>query len=81
MFKLSTNKCYNELFKSIKHILNVMLKYKPKRNVGLLRHSKMTHLHLECQNSIKNIKFFFLAPTFLIFLSQPVECKFLIKKN
>jgi hypothetical protein len=37
-------------------ILNVLLKYKPKRNVGQLRHSKITYFHLECQNPIENIK-------------------------
>jgi hypothetical protein len=56
MFKLSTNKCYNEWFKSIKQILNVLFKYKPQRNVGLLWDSKMTYFHLKCQNPIKNIK-------------------------
>ncbi len=30
MFRLSTNKCYNESFKSIEQILNVMFKYKQK---------------------------------------------------
>ncbi len=34
-FKLSTNKCYNEWFKSIEHILNVLFKYEPKRNIRL----------------------------------------------
>jgi hypothetical protein len=34
MFRLSTSKCYNEWFKSIEQILNVLFKYKPKRNVG-----------------------------------------------
>jgi hypothetical protein len=33
---LSANKCYNQSFKSIEQILNVMFKYKPKRNVGFL---------------------------------------------
>jgi len=56
MFRLSTNKCYNELIKSIEQILNVTFKYKPKRNARLLRHYKMTYFHLECQNLIKNIK-------------------------
>jgi hypothetical protein len=27
--------------------------YKPKRNIWLLIHSKMTYSHLECQNPIK----------------------------
>jgi hypothetical protein len=31
-------------------------KYKPKKNVKLLKHSKMTYFHFECQNPIKNIK-------------------------
>jgi hypothetical protein len=30
MFKLSTNKCYNDWIKSIEQILNVLFKYKPK---------------------------------------------------
>jgi len=47
---------YNELFKSIEQILNVMFKYTPKRNVGLLKHSKMAYFHLECQNPIKKVK-------------------------
>jgi hypothetical protein len=33
MFRLSTNKCCNGCFKSIKQILNVLFKYKP--NAGL----------------------------------------------
>jgi hypothetical protein len=41
MFKLSTNKCYNEWFKSIEQILNVLFKYKPKRNARLQHISKM----------------------------------------
>jgi hypothetical protein len=56
MFGLSANMCYNEWFKSIEQILNVMFKYKPKKNARLLRHSKMAYFHLECQNPIKNIK-------------------------
>ncbi len=55
MFMFSTNKCYNEWFKSIEQILNVMFKYKPKIDASF-RHSKMTYFHLECQNLIKNIK-------------------------
>jgi len=47
----------NEYFKSIKQILNVSFKYKPKRNARLLIHSKMTYFHLDCQNPIKNIEF------------------------
>jgi hypothetical protein len=35
MFKVSTNKCYNEWFKSIEQILNVIFKYKQKRNARL----------------------------------------------
>ncbi len=35
MFQLSTNKCYNEWFKSIEQILNVLFKYNPKRNARL----------------------------------------------
>ncbi len=35
MFKLSTNKCYNEWFKSIEQILNVLFKRNPKRNAKL----------------------------------------------
>jgi hypothetical protein len=63
MFKLSTNKCYNEWFKSIEQILNVLFKYKPKRNVGLLWHFKMTCFHSECQNPIKTSNnVLFLAP-------------------
>jgi len=34
IFNLSTNKYYNEWFKSIEQIFNVMSKYKPKRNVN-----------------------------------------------
>jgi predicted alpha/beta-fold hydrolase len=82
IFKLSTNKIYNEWFKSIEQILNVLFKYKPKRNVGLLRCSKMTYFHLECQNLIKtsnNVLVF--APTLFIFFSKPLECKFVINKN
>jgi hypothetical protein len=33
--KFSTNKCYNEWFKSIRPILNLIFKYKPKKNVEL----------------------------------------------
>ncbi len=68
MFMFSSNKCYNQLFKSIEQILNVLFKYKPKRNVGLLRCSKMTYFNLECQNPTKtsnNVLVF--ALTFLIF--------------
>jgi len=36
--------------------LKVMFKYKLKRNAGLFKHSRKTYFHLECQNSIKNIK-------------------------
>ncbi len=36
--------------------LNVLFKYKPKKNARLLKHYKMTYFHLECQNPIKNIK-------------------------
>jgi len=35
MFKLSINMCYNKWLKSIEQILNVMFKYKPKRNACL----------------------------------------------
>jgi len=81
MFRLSTNKCYNEWFKSIEQVLNVLFKHKPKMNAEILRHSKMTYFHLECQNPIKNIKqCLFFAPMFLILLSKPLECKFLIIK-
>jgi hypothetical protein len=34
MFRLSINKCYNEWFKSIEQILNVLFKYKPKKECG-----------------------------------------------
>jgi len=81
MFVFSTNKFYNQWFKSIEQILNVLFKYKPKRNVGLLRCSKMTYFHLECQNPIKtsnNVLVF--APTFF-FNSKNLECKFVINKN
>ncbi len=54
MFRLSTNKCYNEWFKSIEEILNVLFKYKPKRNARLLTQFRMTNFHLECQNLKKN---------------------------
>jgi hypothetical protein len=82
MVMLSTNKCYNKWFKSIEQILNVLFKYKPKRNAWLFRHSTMTYFHLECQNCLKNIFYFlfFLAPTFLILISKPLECKFEINK-
>ncbi len=56
MFRLSTNKCYNDQFKSIEQKLNVMFKYKPKRNVGLLKHYGMAYFHLECQNPKKTKK-------------------------
>jgi hypothetical protein len=56
IYRLSTNKCYNEWFKSIEQILNVMFKYRPKTNVGFLKHSRMAYFHLECQYPIKNIK-------------------------
>ncbi len=56
MFRFSTNKCYNELFKSIEQILNVLFKYKQKRNVRLLKHSRMAYFYLECQKPITNIK-------------------------
>jgi hypothetical protein len=56
MFMPSTSKCYDKLSKSIEQILNVLFKYKPKRNVGLLKHSKMIYFHLECQNPIEKIK-------------------------
>jgi len=75
MFRPSTNKCYNELFK----LIEFFLKYKLKRNEGLFKHFKMTYFHLECQNLIKNIKLcIFFAPTFFIFLSKPLECIFVI---
>jgi hypothetical protein len=56
MFKVSTNKCYNEWFKSIEQILNVIFKYKPKRNASLQDVSKITYFHLEYQNPIEYIK-------------------------
>ncbi len=43
MFKVSTNKCYNELFKSIEQILNVIFRYKPKRNAKLQYASKIIY--------------------------------------
>ncbi len=82
MFTFSTNKCYNQWFKSIEQILNILFKYKPKRDVGLLKCSKMTYFHLECQNPIKksnNVLVF--APTSFIFSPKPLECKFVINKN
>lgn len=45
MFKVSTNKCYNELFKSIEQILNIIFKYKPKRNARLQDLFKITYSH------------------------------------
>jgi len=56
VFMFSTNKCHNVRFKSIGQILNVLSKYKPKRNVGLKNISRMTCFHLEGQNFIRNIK-------------------------
>ncbi len=38
MFRISTNKCYNERFKSIEQILNVIFKYKLKMKTRLLEH-------------------------------------------
>jgi hypothetical protein len=51
----------NEWFKSIEQILNVMFKYKQKRNVRLLKHCRMTYFYLEYQKPIKksNIVIFF----------------------
>ncbi len=80
MSRFSTNKCYNELFKSIEQLLNVLFKYQPKRNARLCKHFRMTYFHLECQNPIKNIKLCLFAPTFPIPLSKPLECKFLTNK-
>jgi hypothetical protein len=36
MFRLSTNKCYNDWFKSIEQILNFLFKYKPKDYLDIL---------------------------------------------
>jgi hypothetical protein len=81
MSKVSTNKCYNEWFKSIEQILNVLFKYQSKGNVGLCKYFRMTYFHLECQNPIIKINLcLFFAPTFPILLSKPLECKFLTKK-
>jgi hypothetical protein len=76
-FKLSTNKCYNDLIKSIEQILNVIFKHKPKKNARLLRHPKITYFHLECQNPTQKIK---KKLTSLILLSKPLKCKLIIKK-
>jgi hypothetical protein len=39
------------------------------------------HFHLECQNSIKNIKECSISTSmFLMFLSKPLECSFVINK-
>jgi hypothetical protein len=77
MFKLSTNKSYNEGFKSIEQNLNIMFKYKPKRNARLLRHFRMTYFHMEFQNPIKkSINVFFLHPCFLHFFPNLWHAKF-----
>ncbi len=56
------------MIKSIEQILNVMFKYKPKRNVGLLRQSIITYFHLDCQNLIKKHQIMFIfASTILTF--------------
>jgi hypothetical protein len=71
MFRLSTNKCYDEQFKSIEQILHVLFKYKPKRNVRLFQHSKMTYFHWGAKILLKKIdNVFFLAPMSFIFLSN-----------
>jgi hypothetical protein len=70
MFKLSTNKCYNEWFKSIEHILNVLLKYKPKRNVGLYGHFQSDILSFGVPKN--QIVSYFLQPHFLYFFSNLV---------
>jgi hypothetical protein len=36
MFRLSTNKCYNEWFKSIEQILSFLFKYKPKKECRII---------------------------------------------
>jgi hypothetical protein len=75
------NKCYNKWFKSIEQVLNVLFKYKPKGNVKLPRHSKMTYFHLDCQNLLETLNnFLFFTPTSLILLSKPLEYKFVIIK-
>jgi len=75
------NKCYNKWFKSIEQILNVLFKYKPKRNVRLSRHSRMTYFHLDYQNLLETLNnFLFFTPTSLILLSKPLEYKFVIIK-
>ncbi len=38
MFRLLTNKRYNEWYKSIEQILNVLLKYKWKKNAHTTNH-------------------------------------------
>jgi hypothetical protein len=50
------NVIMNDSIKSIEQILNVLFKYKQKRNVRLLKHSRMTYFYLECQKPITNIK-------------------------
>ncbi len=68
MCKLSTNKCYNELFKSTEQNLNVLFKYKPKRNARLLIYSRMTYFHLECQNPIKKSNYVLFLHPYLLHL-------------
>jgi len=77
MFRLSTNKCYDEQFKSIEQILHVLFKYKPKRNVRLFQHSKMTYFHWGAKILLKKIDnvFFFLHPCLLYFFPMKI-CNF-----
>ncbi len=80
MFMFSTNKCYNEWFKSIEQILNVLFKYKPKRNVRLNFFPKWHAFIWNAKTLLKtSINVFFLGPTFPILLSK-LERNFIIKK-
>jgi hypothetical protein len=79
MFRILTNKSYNECFKSIEQILNVLFKYKPKTNVGLLRHSRMT-FSFGVPNPIKKSNYVLLFSPVSPILSKPLECKIVIIK-
>ncbi len=80
VFRLSTNKCYNDWFKSIEQNLNVLFKYKPKRNVGLFNPEWHTFIWIAKTLLKKSNNVHFFAPMSLILLSKPLESKFLINK-
>jgi hypothetical protein len=70
MFKLSlTNKCYNEWFKLIEQILNVLFKYKPQNKWTITRHDfqKWDTFIWSAKTLLKHHSVLFLHPRFLYF--------------